>query len=379
MREKLARLEANQAPEETTRAPNKPGAEIINPPHDPAQANPKAAAVPPTLALRSAIFRKKRQPSWEKLDQLISRIDRKGLKTLSTQEAVDLPILYQTAVSSLALARHIVLDQSLTAYLENLTLRAHIAVYGPRQDLWAILGSFFHRDFPRSIRTLKGPFLVAFLAFALGLASGFWRVQANEAAFHQIIPISLADGRDPAASVKYLRDEVIFAPWSGFEKSFISFASFLFEHNSTIAFLCFGLGFALGIPVIVLLFQNGETLGALLALHWSKGLTIDFIGWVSIHGVTEILALLVAGAAGLGVAERIFLPGERGRLENLTKEGPTAAAAMVGAVFMLLVAGLIEGGFRQLIGATFPRLFIAGLTLFGWIYYFLFFGQDAER
>ncbi|MDR1607917.1 MAG: stage II sporulation protein M [Deltaproteobacteria bacterium] len=344
-------------------------------------ASPKAEqpAETPTIVLRSATFRKNREKSWQRLDDLIARLDKKGLKSLSAQDARDLPLLYQNAVSSLALARHIVLDQSLMTYLESLTLRGYIAVYGPRQGLGEVLASFFNRDFPRAVRALKWPFLIAFLAFFLGVTSGFLRVQANPAAFSRIVPPAASQGRNLTSSVETLRDEIIFGPWSGFENSFIIFASQLFEHNSSVAFLCFGLSFALGLPTFILLFQNGELLGAFLALHYSKGLTLDFIAWLTIHGVTEILGLLVAGAAGLGVAQRLFFPGNRRRLENLAKEGPTAAGAMVGAVFMLLLAGLIEGGFRQLLSSTFLRLFIAALTLFGWAYYFLFFGQGEEK
>jgi uncharacterized membrane protein SpoIIM required for sporulation len=333
----------------------------------------------PRLRLRSAVFRQSREKSWERLDQIITRLDEKGLKSLSAQEAMDLPLLYQSAISSLALARRVVLDQSLVAYLENLALRGHLAVYGPRQRLAEVLTEFFVRGFPRAVRTLKIPLLVAFVAFFGGVAAGFFEVLADETAFYKLVPEELSSGRGPKASVGFLRDEVIFAPWPGFEKSFISFASYLFEHNSFIAFLSFGLGFALGAPTIFLLFDNGQVLGAMLAVHWMKDLTLDFVGWLAIHGTTEILALLVAGAAGLGIAERIFFPGQRTRRDNLAKEGPTVAAAMVGAVFMLLVAGFLEGGFRQLVGFTFPRLFIAALALFGWIFYFFFVGREDDQ
>ncbi|MDR2142278.1 MAG: stage II sporulation protein M [Deltaproteobacteria bacterium] len=338
----------------------------------------QAELAPKPLTLRSAVFRKSREKSWEKLDKLITQLDRRGLKALSAQEAMELPLLYQSAVSSLALARHISLDQSLRAYLESLVLRGYIAVYGPRQSFEEILGSFFARDFPRAVRRLKWPILIAALALISGLLTGFFQVLADPAAFHHLVSEDLAGGRGPNSSPQFLLEEVIFAPWPGFEKSFIVFASYLFEHNSFVTFLAFGLGFALGAPTVVILFQNGQILGAMLAIHWSKDIALEFIGWVAIHGVTELTAVVLAGAAGLGVAERIFFPGERSRLENLAREGPTAVAAMVGVIFMLLLAGLIEGGFRQLVGSTPLRLFFAGLSLFGWLYYFLFFGREDD-
>ncbi|MDR1872923.1 MAG: stage II sporulation protein M [Deltaproteobacteria bacterium] len=330
------------------------------------------------LKLKSAVFRQKREASWLRLDALITQLEKRSFKSLTASEALELPLLYQTAISSLALARRLFIDISLIDYLENLALRGHFAVYGPRKSFMEVLTDFFARDFPRAVRALKLPVLLAFLALFSGVAAGFLEVASDESAFYSLVPAELAGDRGPAAPVSRLRDEIIFAPWAGFEESFIHFASYLFERNSFVAFLAFGLGFALGVPTVFVLFNNGQILGAMTAVHWRKDIALDFIGWVSIHGVTELLAIILAGGAGLGVAIRILFPGRQSRLDSLAHSGPQVAAVMVGATFMLLVAGFIEGGLRQLVGFTFPRFFIAGLTLFAWAYYFLLFGKEDQ-
>jgi hypothetical protein len=48
---------------------------------------------------------------------------------------------------------------------------------------------------------------------------------------------------------------------------------------------------------------------------------------------------------------------------------------MVGAVFMFLLAGFLEGGFRQLFASTFLRYTVAVLSLLAWGYYFTRFGR----
>ncbi len=60
-------------------------------------------------------------------------------------------------------------------------------------------------------------------------------------------------------------------------------------------------------------------IGAFLALHYNRGLLFDFIGWISIHGVTEIGALILCGAGGLVIAEKVLFPGRYGRLDNLAR------------------------------------------------------------
>jgi uncharacterized membrane protein SpoIIM required for sporulation len=50
------------------------------------------------------------------------------------------------------------------------------------------------------------------------------------------------------------------------------FATFLFTHNARIAILAFALGFAFGVPSVLLMVMNGAGLGAFVALFASRGL-----------------------------------------------------------------------------------------------------------
>jgi len=90
------------------------------------------AAPVATVTLRSAEFRRNRETAWRMLDELVSRVEKKGLSRLSAGELQELPLLYRTAASSLSVARSIALDRNLILYLEGLVLRAFFVVYGPR-------------------------------------------------------------------------------------------------------------------------------------------------------------------------------------------------------------------------------------------------------
>jgi len=64
----------------------------------------------------------------------VTRVERQGIRRLSLDELQRLPILYRAALSSLSVARTIVLDRNLLLYLETLSTRAFLAVYGPRAN-----------------------------------------------------------------------------------------------------------------------------------------------------------------------------------------------------------------------------------------------------
>ena len=105
---------------------------------------------------------------------------------------------------------------------------------------------------------------------------------------------------------------------------------------------------------------------------------MDFLGWIAIHGTTELGALILLAAGGLVIAEKILFPGRYSRIENLALHGRQAAQMAVGAVLMLFVAAILEGGFRQLVAST-PLRFGIGLGIGAlWVAYFSLCGRAAR-
>jgi uncharacterized membrane protein SpoIIM required for sporulation len=334
-----------------------------------------AGALRPIVTLRSAEFRKGREAAWVELDALIAKAESKGVPALSGDELRRLPQLYRTAISSLSVARAITLDRNLVLYLEGLALRAYFVVYGPRSGLLESFELFVRQIFPSAVRNAGGTILLAFAAILVGTAVGFALVESNESWFSFLAPEGLSGGRGPTATAAELRDREIFAPWPGFVQSFVVFANFLFRHNATIGIMSFALGVAGGAPTLALLAYQGLIFGAFLALHFDRGLLVDFLGWVSIHGVTEFGAIILCGAGGFEIAKTILFPGRYTRLQNLALRGRKAAGLAGGAVLMLFIAGLIEGGFRQLISNTSGRFAFAAATAALWLIYFLYAGK----
>src|SRR5262249_59414437 len=121
------------------------------------------------------------------------------------------------------------------------------------------------------------------------------------------------------------------------------------SHTTVIGMRPFSLGIAAGGPTILLLAYQGVILGAFVALHYSRDLTADFLGWIAIHGVTEIGAIILCGAGGLVLADKILFPDRYSRVDRLAQHGRRAAEIALGAVLMFLLAGLLEGVFLQLL------------------------------
>jgi uncharacterized membrane protein SpoIIM required for sporulation len=331
------------------------------------------------IVLKSSEFRRGREAGWQELEKLVAHVERRGVRMLSLYELQRLPVLYRAALSSLSVARSIALDRHLLIYLENLALRAYLVVYGPRLSPREGLRDFFWLELPAAVRAARWHILISAVALLVGAAAGFALTVQDQAWFTSLVPGGLAGGRGISSTHADLYDKELFAPPQSAVESFGLMANFLFGHNTWVGLMTFGFGLAAGVPTLMLNVYQGLILGAFLALHYDRGLAVDFLGWVSIHGTTELGALILLAAGGLVIAEKLLFPGVHSRLDNLSLHGRHAAQIAVGAVLMLFVAAIIEGGFRQMVASTPWRFAIGGTVGALWIAYFSLSGRSAKR
>lgn len=319
--------------------------------------------------LRSLRFRKEREESWRKLETLLDRIDRHAAKSLTDEEMLTIPALYRSALSSLSVARATSLDQALIDYLEALCARAYFFVYGARTTLTERLRGFFAYDWPNAVRGLWRETMVSALLILAGALTAYLLVSADPDWYEAFVSHEMASGRDPSATTEYLRS-TIYEEENDDKDGLGVFATFLFTHNAQIAIFAFALGFAFCLPTSLLLAYNGCALGAMFAVFASRGLGFQFAGWLFIHGVTELFAVILAGAAGLRIGWSIAFPGDLTRVAAAEVAGRQGAIVMMGVVVMLFFAGLLEGFARQLINADLLRWTIAVATAVAWGLYF---------
>jgi uncharacterized membrane protein SpoIIM required for sporulation len=312
-------------------------------------------------------FRAAREGEWRRLEDILTVAEKKSVRALEDEDLLALPILYRGALSSLSVARETSLDLELITYLEGLCARAYFFVYGVRTSAGSRIGAFFARDWPLAVQGLWRETLVSLAITLIGALAGYLLVANDPEWYASFVSPDLAGGRDFSASTDFLRSQLYDTPGAN---GLSFFATFLFTHNSQIAIMCFALGFAFGVPTLMLLIQNGAMIGAFLALYFSRGLGLEMGGWLIIHGSTEIFAIILAGAAGFRIGWGVVFPGEESRLDAATRAGRTSALAMAGVVAMLACAGLLEGVGRQIIISDMARYAIGLIMLALWLAYF---------
>lgn len=330
----------------------------------------KPAEAPPEIekaALRSDRFRLERETDWKRLETIVSRMESGRLRKVPDEELLELPALYRTAASSLSIARETSLDAATLGYLESLVQRAWFQVYGPQTGFIGWLRRFFGGGWSAAIREIWLDICIALAVMIAGTIVGWLLVARDNDWYYALVPTQFTDARVPGAS-----REALEATLSGADSAsgLSIFSASLFSNNAGVAILAFALGFAFGIPSLLLLVHNTAVLGAMLWLFAQSGLLVEFSAWLSVHGTTELFAILLAGAAGLHIGRSMAFPGDRSILAAAAASGRRAAVVMLGVVLMMVVAAFLESFGRELIVDTPVRLTIGGSMLIFWLSYF---------
>lgn len=335
--------------------------------------------------MKSYRFREEREADWRRLDLILSRVESGGVKALSDEEMEALPRLYRHAVSSLSVARSISLDQNVVEYLESLCTRAYFFVYGARTTIGQRILQFFKNDWSAAVRAAVWPTLLAALCLFGSAALAFF-LCIGDMDWYWTFHAAGADSRNPDATIAELCESLYFNRDPSIPSlndcstshdyrgtmELSSFSGFLFNNNAQIALFAFALGFAFGLPTAFLLIYNGVMIGSFYAVFWQKGLGYELTGWLFIHGVTELFAIVLAGAAGFIIGGAVAFPGQKTRMNSARDAGQHAATIAMGCVIMLIAAALLEAFGRQLINSDTARYSIAiGSAILWGLYFYL--------
>jgi uncharacterized membrane protein SpoIIM required for sporulation len=278
--------------------------------------------------------------AWEGLAWSRMRARPRNLDTVENFTAA-----YRRSATELARVRAFSPDKRLADFIEQAVANAHFAVYRrKRPSLRSIVeGAVF--GMPAAVRSLWKYHLVSFALVSISTVVAFVAVVYAPETFYLFVDRGLAAGRDPSASREYLARSL--GPQETSAGMDVLFSTFLFTHNTKVAFLCFSWGILLALPTIYLLIKTGLMLGGFLGLFFSKGLGVEAVAWLGPHGVPEIGAIILAGGAGMSMGHRLLNPGKLSRQDALTGTAKRACIVAMACVPLLIIAGVIEGTFRQ--------------------------------
>ncbi|MGO1509117.1 MAG: stage II sporulation protein M [Actinomycetaceae bacterium] len=272
---------------------------------------------------------------WERLDELSRR------RSLTGAEADELVRLYQSTSADLSRVRTRAADAYVTGRLSDLLARARGRISGTHEISWRAIRDLFVVTMPLALwRVRRWTHAVTVLFLVLAFATGY---------HYATTPGALAEMGTPSELQSYA-DEQFAAYYSNYPSH--DFAAQVWTNNAWIAAQAVGLGITGVFPVYVLgvnAIGLGQS-GAVMAEYGDLGV---FFSLLAPHGLLELTAIFVAGAAGLRLFWTMLVPGDRRRMTALAVEGRTTITVAGALVVTLLVSGLVEG-------------FVTGSTALAW-------------
>jgi uncharacterized membrane protein SpoIIM required for sporulation len=314
-------------------------------------------------------FQRSREQDWKELEAYCVRFEKVGWRKMPAKDLEQFGTLYRRTAAHLAQVRNRPKEKRLEASLNLLVSRAHGHLYRPKSNgVWKQLREYFSFGFPNTIASYPRHILLSAMALLIGFQVAWFAVDRNPDLFYATVPIE--EFRSPGASAEGLHESLM----EGRETSTgtrTAFFGYLWQHNTRVAMLAFALGILAGVPTLFLILYNGMMLGAMTSVFHNAGLAKVWWAWIAGHGVTELSAIVFAGAAGFVLGEAVLRPGGRSRSQALVTVAKPALAMAGGTAMMLFFAALLEAFFRQSSASTATRFTVAAATAIFWGLYFL--------
>jgi len=319
--------------------------------------------------VRQATFVERRSSEWEELNNLLSRAGRRGIRSLGPAGVNRIGRLYRAATSDLAYAGGQGYDARLLAYLNRLVARAHAHVYGGSATTgWGRIAAFYGATFPREFRASFAAIAFCTALTIVTAVVAYAIVRTHPANAYALLPNQMI----PAEIKKSLHDSnFAFDPSASPLMS-----SAIITNNIRVAIFAFAGCVTLGIGTLYIIATNGLMLGGVGALFTNAGFGTDFWVTVAPHGVIELTAIQIAGAAGLLVSAGILMPGRLHRRDAIRRAAQRAGVLIAGVASMLVVAGTIEGFFSPLRYPPSTRIAVGAVTAVLLILYFTLAGRE---
>ncbi len=280
-------------------------------------------------------FIKDGKSAWQRLEHLLTVVDRSSLRRLHREEVRELGRIYRRTASDLAIARAETRDPRLINYLNSLVIRAHGRIYRADAQGTKRIRKFFARDFPQTFRRTWRYTALAFAIFWIfSLVSfvGTWQ-DPDASEFAGISP-----------SFRHVINAKVHW-WEGLNEENQIGSSAILTNNIQVTFNAFALGAFFGLGTLYYMALNGAMLGSIFALVYKtdRAFGFDFLSFVVGHGMIELSCIYIAGAAGMLIGYAMLVPGDLTRADALKKRGLEAVILVAGCVPILVIAGIIEG------------------------------------
>jgi uncharacterized membrane protein SpoIIM required for sporulation len=284
--------------------------------------------------MREALFIKRNAKKWQTYQHH---------PTIDPDEKAD---RFITLVDDLAYAKTFYPYSPVTSWINSLVAATYLSIYKNKQLPLKHIIAFWKIDLPLLFRKYHGVLLFTFLIFALTTAIGVYTAQ-NDKNFVQGI---LGDDYVAMTETNIANGDPFGVYKTG--DSFTMFVQIAFN-NVKVGTMMVVLGITFGIGTLWMLFSNAMMLGCFQQLFFAKGLGLQSILVIWVHGTLEMLSMVIECTAGFIIAKGMLFPGTYRRIDAFVQSAKDAVKILIALIPIVITAAFLESYITRLMSDHF--------------------------
>ncbi len=261
----------------------------------------------------------------------------------------------------------------ITGYLNALAIGIFGKLNKRKTEKLERIVSFWRFEVPLCVARHHRRLLYSFLFFAASLTIGIVSTHYDETFPRVVLSDEYVDmtlenieNNDPMAVYKSSESNSMFLR--------ITF------NNIRVSLYTFAAGLLFSLGTVYFLFYNGVMVGAFQYFFIQKGVILDSLLTIWIHGTIEISCIIIAGGAGLVLGHSFLFPGTLPRMKSLVLGAKDAIKIVVGIIPLIVLAGFLESFITRLTAS--PAIFRVGiifLSLLFVLWYFVYYPRRLAQ
>jgi uncharacterized membrane protein SpoIIM required for sporulation len=306
--------------------------------------------------MREAMFIKKNADKWTQYQDV------------PTDNPDEMAERFVTLIDDLSYAKTFYPKSKVTRWINGIAAGIYQSIYQNKKEKYSRIFRFWNLELPLLFKKYHHIFLFTFCMFLTFVLIGVISSWQNEDFMRTVLGNDYVDMTeeniakgDPFGVYK---GEHLY---SDNKPHYFSTFIFLAYHNIQVAFTMFIFGFTLGIFTTWALWKNGLMLGCFQYMFFTKGLGLQSVMVIWIHGTLEISAIVIAATSGYILANGILFPGTYSRWLSFRRGAKDAVKVIVSLVPVFFAAAFFESYVTHLMGNSYDQENNSGLPLWAGI------------
>lgn len=248
----------------------------------------------------------------------------------------EMAVEFTRLVDDLSYAKTFYPQSKVTRYLNAQASKTYMSIYQNRKEERNRIAEFWKKRVPLTVRRHHSVLLLCAALFITFFIVGFYSSKYDESFVREMLGNNYVNMTEE--NIEKGQPFGVYAAGS----SLLMWLGIMIN-NLTVAFGYFLKGLFFCFPVLFSLVNEAIRLGAFEQMFFAKGLGLQSVLTVFIHGTLEISAIVIAAAAGVVIGKGWMFPGTSKRLDAFMRGAKDGVIILASLIPVFVIAAFFEG------------------------------------